>query len=87
MVDPASLLGDPPWQLSRESWEEPLQLLLQPPMLVRWFGAGQPYGALLKRTLKTADQRRWLEQQFQQALGTALPQRVRHTLLQARRKG
>ncbi|NDC34065.1 MAG: AAA family ATPase [Synechococcaceae bacterium WB9_2_112] len=87
MIDPASLLGDPPWQLSRESWEEPLQLLLQPPMLARWFGAEQPFGALLKRTLKSADQRRWLEQQFQQALGKALPQRVRHTLIQARHKG
>jgi putative ATPase len=85
-VDPASLLGEPPWQLGCESWDEPLHLVLQPPMLARWFGVDQPYGALLRRSLKPAAQRRWLEQQFQRALGTALPQRVRHTLLQARRK-
>jgi len=84
-INPASLLGEPPWQLNRDSWDEPLQLVLQPPMLARWFGVDQPYGALLRRSLKPAAQRRWLEQQFQQVLGTALPQRVRHTLLQARR--
>ena len=73
------------WEIQPHSWEEPLQLDLQPALLQRWFGADQPYAALLRDQLPKAAQRRWLEQQLRDRQGQALPQRVRHTLLIGRR--
>jgi len=72
------------WQLSSDSWDEPLQLELQPPMLQRWFGSDQAYGRLLQDQLGDAAQLQALETLFRQVLGRALPQRLRHQLVIAR---
>ena len=70
------------WQVQHSSsWEEALQLELQPTLLQRWFDAQQPYGALLKQHLPSAEQRQWLQELFGERLKQVLPQRVRHTLV------
>jgi putative ATPase len=73
-----------PWQLSSRSWDEPLQLELQAPMLQRWFGSDQPYGHFLQDQLGDAARLQALETQFRQVLNSRLPQRLRHELLIAR---
>ncbi|MEB3234924.1 MAG: AAA family ATPase [Cyanobacteriota bacterium] len=83
--DWADLLSGSDWQpQGSDSWEEGLQLVLHKDLLQRWFNPAQPYGQLLAKHLAEARQQAWLQQQFQAALGAALPQRVRHTLLLAR---
>ena len=73
-----------PWQLSSRSWDEPLQLELQPPMLQRWFGSDQPYGHFLQNQLGDSAQLQALETLFRQVMNSPLPQRLRHELLIAR---
>jgi len=73
-----------PWQLSSRSWDEPLQLELQPPMLQRWFGSDQPYGHFLQNQLGDVAQLQALETLFRQVMNSPLPQRLRHELLIAR---
>ena len=73
-----------PWQLSSRSWDEPLQLELQPPMLQRWFGSDQPYGHFLQNQLGDLAQLQALETLFRQVMNSPLPQRLRHELLIAR---
>ena len=73
-----------PWQLNSQSWDEPLQLELQPPMLQRWFGSDQSYGRFLQDQLGDAAQLQALETLFRQVLNSPLPQRLRHQLLIAR---
>jgi putative ATPase len=73
-----------PWQVSSHSWDEPLQLELQPPMLQRWFGSDQSYGRFLQDQLGDAAQLQALETLFRQVLNSSLPQRLRHQLLIAR---
>ena len=73
-----------PWQLSSRSWDEPLQLELQPPMLQRWFGSDQPYGHFLQNHLGDVAQLQALETLFRQVMNSPLPQRLRHELLIAR---
>jgi putative ATPase len=73
-----------PWQLSSRSWDEPLQLELQPPMLQRWFGSDQPYGHFLQNQLGDLAQMQALETLFRQVMNSPLPQRLRHELLIAR---
>jgi putative ATPase len=83
-TDLSSELQRSRWQLSSHSWDEPLQLELQPPMLQRWFGTDQAYGRFLNEQLGDAGQRQALETLFRQVLNTPLPQRLRHQLLIAR---
>lgn len=73
-----------PWQLSSRSWDEPLKLELQPPMLQRWFGSDQPYGHFLQNQLGDVAQLQALETLFRQVMNSPLPQRLRHELLIAR---
>ncbi len=73
-----------PWQLSSRSWDEPLQLELQPPMLQRWFGSDQPYGHFLQNQLGDVAHLQALETLFRQVMNSPLPQRLRHELLIAR---
>jgi len=73
-----------PWQLSSRSWDAPLQLELQPPMLQRWFGSDQPYGHFLQNQLGDVAQLQALETLFRQVMNSPLPQRLRHELLIAR---
>ena len=69
------------WQLSSTSWEEPLQLVLQPAMLHRWFGTDQPYGRFLQDQIGDTSQLKKLEALFRQVQASPLPQRLRHQLL------
>ena len=69
------------WQLSSSSWEEPLQLVLQPAMLQRWFGSDQPYARFLQDQVGDANWRQELDALFRQMLASPLPQRLRHELL------
>jgi putative ATPase len=78
-----ALLHGSRWQVNEQSWDEQLPLTLERPLLERWFGADRPYSSLLEQHLQEAAERSWLEQQFGQALGRSLPQRLRHTLMVA----
>ena len=69
------------WELRCSSWEEPLQLMLQPEMLQRWFGSDQPYARFLQDQIGDASERQELDMLFRQMLASPLPQRLRHTLL------
>jgi len=73
-----------PWQLVNRSWDEPLQLELQQPMLQRWFASDQAYGRFLQKQLGDVAQLQALEALFRQVLNSRLPQRLRHELLMAR---
>ncbi|MFZ9619764.1 MAG: AAA family ATPase [Prochlorococcaceae cyanobacterium] len=80
--DPTELLEGSLWQsVSSQSWDEPLQLPLQPELLDRWFNDEQPYAAFLAKHLSTVEQRNRLKRLLQAESGKNLPQRLRHQLL------
>ena len=86
--NPAALLEGSLWQSAgNHSWDEPLQLPLQPELLDRWFNDEQPYAAFLAEHLSTVEQRNGLKRLLQAESGNSLPQRLRHQLLIATLQG
>jgi putative ATPase len=80
----ASLLEAQGWQLTRDSWEEELELPLSAALLQRWFAPGAPYRRQLDQQLGagTAESVHNLLHDLE---GQRLPQRLQHQLLQGQR--
>jgi putative ATPase len=72
------------WRIQVTEWEEALDLPLDDRVLERWFAPAAPYRTALMAAGVGAEEvealRRWLEAH----LGTRLPQRLRHRVLEGR---
>jgi putative ATPase len=80
----AALLQERGWQVEVLRWQEDLDLRLNAALLQRWFGAEARYRGQLERHLDAATIEQ-LRQTLSDLEGRRLPQRLDHTLLQARR--
>jgi putative ATPase len=80
-----ALLERAGWRVTRETWEESLQLPLGEELLQRWFGPQADYRQRLAPDLRTTDGAR-LEKLFRRHRGLGLPQPLRHSLLRAERR-
>ncbi|MEB3167086.1 MAG: AAA family ATPase, partial [Cyanobacteriota bacterium] len=73
------------WNVTEQSWQETLSLTLAPPLLERWFAPEAAYRRWLEPQIGASAFGR-LQARLGQALGSALPQPLQHTWIQARRR-
>ena len=71
------------WTLRSDSWQEELGLALGDALLQRWFGEEAEYLRQLEPQLGSSE-RKALEKLFRSRIGALLPQRLWHTLLEAK---
>ncbi|MFN6337286.1 MAG: AAA family ATPase [Cyanobacteriota bacterium] len=70
------------WRVGERGWEESLELLLGERLLERWFAASAPYRASLTAAGLTPDDLDALRGWFRAHLGSRLPQRLHHGVLE-----